>query len=79
MGGSGYRYKKAFIEEVPVPLVTLANQLFVTRIEILVDFRIDNDETKITNIEIEQQIDQLVYQLYDLTDEEIAIVEKASN
>ena len=34
---------------------------------------------ELENIEIEQQIDQLVYQLYDLTDEEIAIVEKASN
>lgn len=29
--------------------------------------------------EFESKIDQLVYQLYDLTDEEISIVEKASS
>ena len=28
---------------------------------------------------LEDEIDQLVYKLYDLTDEEISIVEKASN
>ncbi|MFW5799985.1 MAG: Eco57I restriction-modification methylase domain-containing protein, partial [Spirochaetota bacterium] len=37
LGESGYRYKKAFIEQVPVPKVTDSNRKLVEEIESLVD------------------------------------------
>jgi len=75
LGGSGYRYKKAFIENVPVPPVLNDNLHLAKKIESLVDQRLTNpDDSK----EVEAQIDRLVYQLYDLTDDEISIIERNS-
>jgi hypothetical protein len=79
LGDAAVEYRKIYLDLLPVPLMTLSNQSLVGRVEELVELRINNNESEITNNEIEQKIDQLVYQLYDLTDKEIAIVEKASN
>ena len=65
------------IEPILVPPVTEANQSLVTKIENKVDkiiaAKVSNSKAKTKKLEGE--IDKLVYCLYDLTEEEIAIVE----
>ena len=79
LGDAAVEYRKIYLDLLPIPFITQSNQFLVDQVEELVELRIDGNESEISNAAIEQQIDQLVYQLYDLTDEEIAIVEKASN
>jgi len=80
LGKEGYRYKKAFLEKLPIPPITPSNQPIVSQIESLVDKILAAKKTNhaADTTAWEKEIDQLVYQLYELTDEEIAIVEKES-
>jgi hypothetical protein len=86
LGGEGFRYKKVFLERLPIPPITDQNQSLVSKIESLVDqilaitrqkdYDPDSSAKETQKVkEFESQIDQLVYQLYDLTDEEIKIIE----
>ena len=77
LGKEGYRYKKAFLENLPIPLITPSNESTVRQIESLVDKIIaaKKENPKANTIAWEREIDRLVYQLYELTDEEIMIVE----
>jgi adenine-specific DNA-methyltransferase len=77
LGKEGYRYKKAFLEKLPIPPITPSNQHIVSQIESLVDKILAAKKTNhaADTTTWEKEIDQLVYQLYDLTDEEIGIVE----
>ncbi len=79
LGDEGYRYKKAFLENLPLPTITSANEPIVKQIESLVDKIL---ETKKQNHDadtshLEREIDHLVYKLYDLTDDEIKIIESS--
>ncbi|MEM3499890.1 MAG: TaqI-like C-terminal specificity domain-containing protein [Candidatus Bilamarchaeaceae archaeon] len=80
LGEEGYRYKKAFLENIPIPPITHSNQLIVKQIEALVDkilaSKKENHQTDTS--EWERQIDHLVYQLYDLTPQEIEVVENSN-
>ena len=80
LGKEGYRYKKAFLEKLPIPPITPSNQHIVSQIESLVDKILAAKKTNhaADTTTWEKEIDRLVYQLYELTDEEIAIVEKES-
>ncbi|HQK41579.1 MAG TPA: TaqI-like C-terminal specificity domain-containing protein, partial [bacterium] len=77
LGEEGYRYKKAFLENLPIPPITPANQPIVNQIEFLVDkilaAKKQNQTAEISHWE--REIDELVYKLYDLNEEEIRIVE----
>ncbi|GAA7132692.1 class I SAM-dependent DNA methyltransferase [Helicobacter pylori] len=78
LGESGYRYKKAFIERLPIPKITPENQELAHKITdcakaILV---LKEKDPKANTKELEKEIDALVYQLYNLTDEEIKIIEE---
>ncbi|WP_120972514.1 class I SAM-dependent DNA methyltransferase [Helicobacter pylori] len=77
LGESGYRYKKAFIERLPIPKITEKNQELADKITALVEQILQSKEKdpKANTQELEQEIDALVYQLYHLTDEEIKIIE----
>ncbi|WP_297889707.1 Eco57I restriction-modification methylase domain-containing protein [Sulfurihydrogenibium sp.] len=84
LGEEGYRYKKAFLEQLPLPPITPQNQALVKEIEKLVDqiLSITQSQDYETNHqkqeqvkELERQIDQLVYKLYNLTEEEIKMIE----
>ncbi|RKU98835.1 class I SAM-dependent DNA methyltransferase [Helicobacter pylori] len=77
LGESGYRYKKAFIERLPIPQITEKNQELADKIIALVDKILKSKEKdpKANTQELEKEIDALVYQLYNLTDEEIKIIE----
>ncbi|GAA7441510.1 class I SAM-dependent DNA methyltransferase [Helicobacter pylori] len=77
LGESGYRYKKAFIERLPIPKITEKNQELADKItdgakQILV---LKEKDPKANTQQLEKEIDALVYQLYHLTDEEIKIIE----
>ncbi|GAA8438068.1 class I SAM-dependent DNA methyltransferase [Helicobacter pylori] len=77
LGESGYRYKKAFIERLPIPQITEKNQELADKItdgakQILA---LKEKDPKANTQGLEKEIDALVYQLYHLTDEEIKTIE----
>ncbi|GAA7405360.1 class I SAM-dependent DNA methyltransferase [Helicobacter pylori] len=77
LGESGYRYKKAFIERLPIPKITEKNQELAHKITDCAKAILEAKEKdpKANTKESEKEIDALVYQLYNLTDEEIKIIE----
>ncbi|WP_283507875.1 class I SAM-dependent DNA methyltransferase [Helicobacter pylori] len=77
LGESGYRYKKAFIERLPIPKITPQNQELADKITALVDkiLKSKAKDPKANTQGLEKEIDALVYQLYHLTDEEIKTIE----
>ncbi|GAA7535602.1 class I SAM-dependent DNA methyltransferase [Helicobacter pylori] len=77
LGESGYRYKKAFIERLPIPQITPKNQELAHKITDCAERILKSKEKdpKANTQELEKEIDALVYQLYNLTDEEIKIIE----
>ncbi len=77
LGESGYRYKKAFIERLPIPQITTKNQELAQKITDYAEriLKAKEKDPKANTQELEQKIDALVYQLYNLTDEEIKIIE----
>ncbi|WRC10565.1 class I SAM-dependent DNA methyltransferase [Helicobacter pylori] len=77
LGESGYRYKKAFIERLPIPKITEKNQELADKITALVDkiLQAKEKDPKANTQGLEKEIDALVYQFYNLTDEEIKIIE----
>ncbi|GHR27905.1 type II restriction endonuclease Eco57I subunit R [Helicobacter pylori] len=78
LGESGYRYKKAFIQRLPIPKITPKNQKLADKIIVLVDKILKSKEKdpKANTQRSEKEIDALVYQLYHLTDEEIKTIEE---
>ncbi|PDX16309.1 type IIG restriction enzyme/methyltransferase [Helicobacter pylori] len=77
LGESGYRYKKAFIERLPIPQITEKNQELADKITDCAERILKSKEkdSKANTQGLEKEIDALVYQLYHLTDEEIKIIE----
>ncbi len=78
LGESGYRYKKAFIERLPIPKITPQNQELARKITDCTEAILEAKEKdpKANTQKLEKEIDALVYQLYNLTDEEIKIIEE---
>ncbi len=77
LGKSGYRYKKAFIERLPIPKITPQNQKLAHKITdgAKAILALKEKDPKANTQKLEKEIDALVYQLYNLTDEEIKIIE----
>ncbi|GAA9077095.1 class I SAM-dependent DNA methyltransferase [Helicobacter pylori] len=77
LGESGYRYKKAFIERLPIPKITPQNQKLADKITDCAKAILEAKEKdpKANTQKLEKEIDALVYQLYNLTDEEIKTIE----
>ncbi|GAA9018466.1 class I SAM-dependent DNA methyltransferase [Helicobacter pylori] len=78
LGESGYRYKKAFIERLPIPKITPQNQKLAHKITDCTKAILEAKEKdpKANTQQLEKEIDALVYQLYHLTDEEIKTIEE---
>lgn len=78
LGESGYRYKKAFIERLPIPQITYKNQELARKITDCTEAILEAKEKdpKANTQKLEKEIDALVYQLYNLTDEEIKTIEE---
>ena len=77
LGSKGVRFKSEFMKHFPVPPITEANQHITTEMETLVEKIIaaKHADQNADTSNLENEIDKLVYALYDLTPEEIAIVE----
>ncbi len=77
LGESGYRYKKAFIERLPIPQITEKNQELADKITDCAEriLKSKAKDPKANTQRSEKEIDALVYQLYNLTDEEIKTIE----
>ncbi|OPG52916.1 class I SAM-dependent DNA methyltransferase [Helicobacter pylori] len=77
LGESGYRYKKAFIERLPIPKITHKNQELADKITDCAEqiLALKEKDSKANTQRLEKEIDALVYQLYNLTDEEIKTIE----
>lgn len=72
LGGKGYRYKKIFFEQIPIPKLTEQQQQpFIDLVDKTLTAKQQGKDTS----EYERKIDQLVYKLYYLTEEEIAHIE----
>jgi hypothetical protein len=81
LGEKSLRWKKVFIEKIPLPYITPSNELLVKRIEDLVDkiLAAKKENPQADTSEWEREIDEIVYKLYDLTNEEIKIIEVGNN
>ncbi|MBN2825894.1 MAG: class I SAM-dependent DNA methyltransferase, partial [Campylobacterales bacterium] len=72
LGTGGNRAFKIFIELLPIPKISKeAQKPFETLVDKIIELKAQNQDTT----ELENQIDTMVYQLYGLSEEEIAIVE----
>ncbi|PDW13664.1 restriction endonuclease [Helicobacter pylori] len=77
LGKSGYQYNKHALEKIPIPKITEKNQELADKItdgakQILA---LKEKDPKANIQRLEKEIDALVYQLYNLTDEEIKTIE----
>ncbi|NBA76333.1 type II restriction endonuclease [Emticicia sp. ODNR4P] len=74
--GGYIEVKPQYFEQIPIPNIDSITQSILTKLaEKAIQEKTNNQQADIT--ELEAQIDQLVYQLYELTEEEIQIIEGA--
>jgi len=81
LGNSGYRYKKKFLEQTPIPQISPeAQKPFIDLVDKILEITSAKDydpkNPPIEQKELEKKIDNMVYELYGLTEEEIKVVEK---
>ncbi|MCR8697973.1 Eco57I restriction-modification methylase domain-containing protein [Campylobacter sp. LMG 7929] len=77
LGENGFRYKKAFLERLPIPKINSKNEKLANELISLVDEILNlKEQDKNANTKIqEDKINSIVYKLYNLTEEEIKIIE----
>ncbi|EKZ3100766.1 Eco57I restriction-modification methylase domain-containing protein [Campylobacter jejuni] len=77
LGENGFRYKKAFLEKLPIPKINSKNQKLANELINLVDeiLKAKEQDKNANTQELENKINSLVYKLYNLTEEEIKIIE----
>ena len=75
--GNAFEWKKQYVEQVRIPTITASNKPIVHQIESLVDKILSAKKAnpQADTSQFETQIDHLVYKLYNLSEEEIKIVE----
>lgn len=77
LGDGAFRWIKQYIEKLPILKITESNQTLCDEIIALVDRILEvkaKDSTTDTS-ELESKIDNLVYNLYNLTNEEINMID----
>lgn len=78
MQGGAFGFDTLSVETLPIPQITEKNQELARKItdgaeQIL---KVKEKDPKANTLDLEKEIDALVYQLYHLTDEEIKIIEE---
>ena len=74
LGTKGYQYNKHALEKLPVAKIPASQQQsFISLVDQILDAKHADPEADISDLE--DEIDKLVYELYNLTEDEIAIVE----
>ncbi|MGC8756565.1 MAG: Eco57I restriction-modification methylase domain-containing protein [bacterium] len=74
-GFTGFRLSNQYVEVMPLPPINSENESIAKQIESTVDQILSLKKQGKDTIELEKEIDRMVYQLYNLTPEEIEIVE----
>lgn len=76
IAGGRKRYTKQYVEQNPIPIISEEDQKpFIELVDKILAIKNENPDADIDDLE--NEIDQLVYQLYELTEEEIKIVEES--
>ncbi|HAN0748427.1 TPA: class I SAM-dependent DNA methyltransferase [Campylobacter jejuni] len=77
LGASGYEMSKIFVEKLPIPKINSKNQKIADELINLADEILKaKEQNKNANTqELENKINSIVYKLYNLTEEEIKIIE----
>ncbi len=77
MQGGAFGFDTLSVETLPIPQITKSNKPTADKIIVLVDkiLQAKAKDPKANTQELEKEIDALVYQLYNLTDEEIKTIE----
>ena len=74
LGASGYQYNKHALEKLPVAKIPASQQQsFITLVDQILDAK--KADPNADTSDFENEIDKRVYELYNLTEDEIAIVE----
>jgi type II restriction/modification system DNA methylase subunit YeeA len=74
LGEKGFRYKKLFLNELPIPKISeSAQQPFIDKVNAILERKRRDAFADISDLE--SQIDAMVYELYELSEAEIQIVE----
>jgi hypothetical protein len=75
--GHAYEWKKQYVEQVRIPPITPSNETIVKQIEKLVDkiLTAKKQNPQADTSDLENQIDIMVYKLYDLTYDEVKIID----
>ena len=74
-GTGTYQWEKAYVETIPIPNSNSTEKLaLIAKVDRILELSTSNNMESDTSA-LEAEIDQLVYQLYRLTREEIAVVE----
>ncbi len=78
LGKSGYQYNKHALEKILIPKITPENRELADKITDGVKqiLALKEKDPKANTQKLEKEIDALVYQLYNLTDEEIKTIEE---
>lgn len=82
LSGNAFRYFTHFVEQLPIPKISESEQKpFVNLVDKILAITKDEDylenTAKQANVrEYERQIDQMVYSLYGITEDEIKVIEK---
>lgn len=76
LGASGYEMSKIFVEKLPIPKIDSSNEKTAKTLVSLVEkiILLKEGDPKADTKKLENEIDELVYQLYNLTPEEIKII-----
>ncbi|EAK5890392.1 class I SAM-dependent DNA methyltransferase [Campylobacter lari] len=81
LGENGFRYKKAFLERLPIPKINSKNEKLANELISLVDeiLNLKEQDKKANTKTQEDKINSIVYKLYNLNEEEIKIIENNQN
>ena len=71
----GINFTKDMISSIPIPEINSKNKKLEDKIINLVDRIIEGKKSGIDMRELEEEVDRLVYRLYELSEEEIKIIE----
>lgn len=85
LGTKASEFKKEWVQKMPIPKITNGDQKpFIDLIDKILDITNDNDHLQNSDKsdkirEYERQINEMIYKLYNLTKEEIDIIENTHN
>ena len=78
LGSASFRWIRQYVENIPIPKIDSTNQSTADKIITLVEEILEKkkQDSATDTTELESQINKLVYTLYNLTDEEIELIER---